>query len=205
VKALLWNSMLLVILFEPVYGLSAPAPAQNQNANAASEPAIPAVQSPMALAGESHDADLQFPVMRTLGGMGLVVFFMVAAFLGAKKFAPRYFNKPSSGKSLKIIETLAMGDRRSISLIEVANSRFLVGNTPQQINLLAVLPESVSVVSEPDAVAVTPRNPDRKEARVPFRNLFEVEKNRPPQGSANPLPEDLRTKMRQLREALERS
>jgi len=86
----------------------------------------------------------------------------------------------------------------------VGNSRFLIGNTPHQINLLATLPESVSLVSEPETMALTAQSIPRKEHRTSFRNMFEVEKGRSAQHAGNSLPEDLRTKMRQLRDTLER-
>jgi flagellar biosynthetic protein FliO len=197
--------MLIGLLFLPAFGQSAsPVPASPgpQESVAA---AAPAEQEPIAMPAEVPGEGLQFPVLRTIGGLGVVVFLMIAVFFGAKKFAPRYFNKPSSEKNLKVIETLSMGDRRSISLIEVANSRFLVGNTPHQINLLSALPEPFSLVSEPETLGVNAKSANIKETRIPFRNLFEVEKNRPSQNSVNSLPEDLRTKMRQLRDALERS
>jgi len=97
-----------------------------------------------------------------------------------------------------------MGDRRSVSMIEVGNSRYLIGNTPHQINLLAALPDPISLVSEPDTLPATAKSAARKESMSSFRNLFEVEKKRSTQYAGNPLPEDIRTKMRQLREALER-
>jgi flagellar biogenesis protein FliO len=148
--------------------------------------------------------DLRFPWMRTMGGMGLVICLMIGTYFAAKKFAPRYFAKGSTDRNLKVIETLSMGDKRSISMIEVAGSRFLVGNTPNQISLLAALPEQISLMSEPETPPSEPRIAREKELKTPFRNLFEVEKRRPMQYAENPLPEDIRSKMRQLREALER-
>jgi len=203
-KAYLRYLMLLVLTFTPVYGQSASLPSPNPDTNAGSAVASPADQGPAAPVPETKDADLQFPILRTLGGLGLVVCLMIAAFFAAKKFAPRYFNKPASERNLKIIETLSMGDRRSISLVEIANSRFLIGNTPHQINLLAALPEPLSLVSEPETAPAPSKIVSRKESRIPFRNLFEVEKNRPLQYAGNPLSDDLRAKMRQLRDALER-
>jgi flagellar biosynthetic protein FliO len=147
-------------------------------------------------------ADLS--LVRAAGGLGIVLCLMIAAYFAARKFAPRYFSKGSSAKNLKLIETLSMGDKRSISIIEVANSRFLVGNTLHQINLLAPLPEPASFVSKPEPVAANYTDGAPKETGSPFRNLFEVEKKRPNTHPPNPLPEDVRTKMRQLREALER-
>ncbi|HSW39783.1 MAG TPA: flagellar biosynthetic protein FliO, partial [Acidobacteriota bacterium] len=107
-------------------------------------------------------------------------------------------------RNLKIIETLGMGDKRSISILEVGNKRFMVGNTPHQINLLATLSETMSLASEGETVPDDVNTNTRGESKMPFRNLFEVEKKRPLNQAGNALPEDLRLKMRQLREALER-
>ncbi len=182
---------------------SSPAP----ETKAVAEATVPVPDpSPVSTIPDTKVADMQFPIMRTIGGMGLVVFLMLGAFFGVKRFAPRYFNKPASQRNLKIIETLGMGDRRSISLVEVGNSRYLVGNTPHQINLLAMLPDPVSLLSEPEEMPAPSKGTSKKGAGAPFRNLFEVEKNRHSiQQAAHPLPDDLRVKMRQLREALERS
>jgi len=129
---------------------------------------------------------------------------MLIPYFAARKFAPRYFSKGAATKNLKVIETVSLGDKRSISIIEVANNRFLVGNTLNQINLLAPLPEPVSFVSKPEPETANYRDGLSKDNGSQFRNLFEVEKERPNQYKPNPLPEDVRTKMRQLREALER-
>jgi len=194
--------MILALFLAPAYGqLVAPSPGESGNANGG-----PLIQEqvPATPTGEGQEAEMNFPIMRTVGGLGLVLCLMIAAYFAARKFAPRYFTRGASDKNLRLIETLAMGDKRSISLIEVANSRFLIGNTPHQINLLAALPEPVSLVSEPDALPLKPNDTIREESHTHFRNLFEVEKRRSSQHMGHPLPEDIRTKMRQLREALER-
>jgi flagellar biosynthetic protein FliO len=153
---------------------------------------------------DMRDGDMQFPVLRTLGGMGLVICLMIGIYLAAKKFAPRYFTKAVADRNLKVIETLSMGDRRSIAVIEVGTNRFLIGNTPQQINLLATLPAPLSLRSEPESAPEHPEEKVKSETGSSFRNLFEVAKSRSPQRAGNPLPDDIRLKMRQLRDALER-
>jgi flagellar biosynthetic protein FliO len=206
VKAYLRNLMLFALLLIPAQGQSAASPSPAPRGNTSSESVIPAAdQGPVAPAAELQDPETQSSVLRAVGGLGLVVFLMIGTFFAAKKYAPRYFSKPASQKNLKILETLSMGDRRSISLIEVGGSRLLVGNTPQQINLLAALPEPVSLVSEPEETVPVSKATNTKGSGVPFRNLFEVEKSRPTQRAGHPLPDDLRVKMRQLRDALERS
>jgi len=143
----------------------------------------------------------QFPVWRTVGGMGLVLCLLVGAYFGIRKFAPGYFPKTSpGGKNLKVVESIGMGDRRSIALVEAGGKRFLIGSTPQQINLLTTLPEHFSLVAE-DSEA----NDTKKEVteRQTFRNMFEMGKKQPVRNSGNVLPDEIRQKMRRLHEALE--
>jgi flagellar biogenesis protein FliO len=203
-KAFLRNLVVILLLIAPAYGQLAPASAPITAGNSSSDSTAIDTQAQPASPVEMKEADLHFPVFRTLGGLGLVICLMVAGYFAAKKFAPRYFAKSAAERNLRVIETLAMGDKRSISMIEAGNSRFLIGNTPNQINLLVALPETVSLVSEPEALPVGPKGLTGKESTVPFRSLFEVEKKRSAQYTGNPLPEDIRMKMRQLREALER-
>jgi flagellar biosynthetic protein FliO len=156
-------------------------------------------------APEPQVEEFKYPIFRAIGGMGLVLCLIAGGYFAVKKIAPQYFSKRSADKNLKVLETLSMGDKRSISIVQVGGSRFLVGNTAHQINLLTSLPEKVSLVSEPEVPLVEAKKELIKESTAHFRKLFEVEKNRPaPQKTSHPLPEDLRTKMRLLREALER-
>jgi len=207
-KILLRNLLIVMLCIMPAYGQSASTPAQTTDGNANSaandSPALLDTQARPNPAVDAQASNLGLPVLRTLGGLGLVLCLMTGGYFVAKKIAPRYFAKSASEKSLKVIETLPMGDKRTISMIEVGDSRFLVGITPHQINLLAALPEPLSAVSESEALPVTSKRTGLNESMTPFRNLFEVEKKRPTQYAGNPLPEDLRTKMRQLRESLER-
>jgi len=209
-KAVLMNLIMVVLLLPCAYGQSVSIPSRTENEQPAG--VVVAEQTPITTTGDTHTGDTQgaesssmnFSWIRAAGGMGLVLCLIVGIFIGAKKFAPRFFAKGVSEKSLKLIETLSMGDRRSISVIEVANHRFLVGNTANQITLLAALPEPLSVISEPEDEPPKPKETPKYDPRSPFRSLFEAEKKRPSQGAANPLPDDIRTKMRQLRDALER-
>jgi flagellar biosynthetic protein FliO len=203
-KVVLLALLILAISLVPAYAQIASNPSLGENIKSESNAAITAEKNQPAMPVEVPDGGTSFSIMRTAGGMGLVICIMIGVYFAARKFAPRYFAKGASEKNLKVIETLAMGDRRSISLIEVANARFLVGNTPHQISLLAALPEPVSLVSEPEELSIDPKETFRNDARTPFRKMFEVEKKRPASNMGHPLPDDLRLKMRQLRETLER-
>jgi flagellar biosynthetic protein FliO len=164
--------------------------------------AVPAQAAPpQAVEAQSSD----FPLMRTLGGLGLVLCLIVFGFLAAKKFAPQFFTKNPSGKNLKLLETLSMGEKRSIAVVEFHDQRFLVGNTPQQISLLACFPGTIPLVSEPEISLLSDSGGAKAKATQQFRNIYEMEKTRPRNlGKPKQIPEDVKAKMRQLREALER-
>jgi flagellar biosynthetic protein FliO len=196
--------LILSILITPVLAQSVSDAAQ-QNAGMVNNDSKTMVGTrPTLQTAESQDIGWQFPWMRMIGGMGIILCLMAVLYLCAKKYAPRFFKKSAAERNLKIIETLSMGDKRSIALIEFGNSRFLIGNTPHQINLLATLPEPLSLVSEPEDVPLDSKAKPTKESKSPFRSLFEVEKKRPTQYTGHAMPDDVRMKMRQLREALER-
>ncbi len=200
--------LLIVTAFCLVFAcfLSAAAPKKTENVNPAPAAAV-AVVEPVPLpmqAVEPQVEEFRFPTFRAIGGLGIVLCLIAAGYFAVRKFAPQYFTKSASERNLKVIETLSMGDRRSISIIQVANNKYLVGNTAHQINLLTALPEKLSLVSEIESPEPELIKEPRRESRNHFRNLFEAEKSRSTSQVGHPLPEDLRTKMRQLREALER-
>jgi flagellar biosynthetic protein FliO len=146
----------------------------------------------------------QLSFLRAFGGLGLVLCLLVGAYLGVRKFAPGYFPKMTSeGKNLKIVESIGMGDRRSIALVEVGGRRFLLGSTPQQINMLTALPEHFSMVAEENVVPVASVAKEEVGEKRPFMNLFDMGKKRHARHSGHVLPDEIRMKMRRLREALE--
>ena len=177
---------------------------QDESENSA-EMEIPLREQPQEiLETETSDESFQFPLFRTIGGLGLVFCLMIALYFGARKFFPQYFQKADAEQNLKILETLNMGDRRSIALIQVSDKRFLIGNTSNQINLLTEICESSPSASEDNESLQHSPEKEKKESGNSFRNLFEFEKKRPVPNAGSPLPDDIRTKMRLLREALER-
>jgi flagellar biosynthetic protein FliO len=204
VKAILIKLTILMLFLPCAFGQAVLTSPRIESGNISGGSVIAADKMQPTSGMDAQDGGGHFSMLRTLGGMGIVLCLMIGMFFAAKKFAPRYFTRATAERNLKVIDTLAMGDRRSISLIEVGGNRFLIGNTPQQINLLAALPEAISLVSEPEALPVNPKEKNRYDFTSPFRNLFEVEKKGRPQNLAHVLPEDIRTKMRQLRKSLDR-
>jgi hypothetical protein len=42
-------------------------------------------------------------------------------------------------KRLRVTETISLGEKRSVSIVQVDGSQFLIGSSPQSVQLLAVL------------------------------------------------------------------
>ncbi len=189
-------------------GIASAMAQQNKAASPTQSPANPlttiqTAQAPVQTEGTGVP-DLGFSILRAVGGLGLVLTLILGGYFAIRKFAPQYFTKSTPSQNMKILETLSMGDRRSISLVEVGNSRFLVGNTPQQINLIMALQDSLSLTTESEAIRPLPKPAPKTEPGPQFRKMYDFEKSWTVQRGANPLPDDLRMKMRQLRRALEK-
>jgi flagellar biosynthetic protein FliO len=152
------------------------------------------VAQPASAAAPEANGIPDYPVIRTLGGLGLVISLIVLCSFAARKYAPQFFNRKRGAQKLRILESLSMGDKRSIALVQVEGACYLVGNTAQQINLLAQLPPDFPLN----------RSGYGAETGDSFRKLYEVEKKpAAPKGVPKAIPADVRAKMRQLREALE--
>lgn len=71
----------------------------------------------------------------------LAVLFVLALFITAvyvsKKLLPKIANLP--GKKIRIIETVHLGPRKAVHLIEIDNRRFLIGSTNENVTKLADL------------------------------------------------------------------
>jgi flagellar biosynthetic protein FliO len=71
----------------------------------------------------------------------IAILFVLALFIAAiyvsKKFLPKITNLP--GKEIRIIETIHLGPRKAVHLLEIENRRFLIGSTNESITKLADL------------------------------------------------------------------
>jgi flagellar biogenesis protein FliO len=61
------------------------------------------------------------------------------------KFAVHARRKP---KSLVLLESSALGDRRFVSVVQFERQRFLIGSSPSSVALLARLPDVVSAAKQ---------------------------------------------------------
>jgi flagellar protein FliO/FliZ len=150
---------------------------------------------------ESTESGSGFSFLKVVGGLGLVLSLIVFGTLAVRRFAPQYLTKRSSERTIKLIESLSMGERRSIAVIEIEDRRLLIGNTPNQITLLASLGDGTSFLSDHEAASVPVSS---RAAATPFRNLYETEKSGQSRSRMKVIPPDIRAKMRQLRESMEK-
>ena len=67
----------------------------------------------------------------------LVLALFVAVVYISKKLLPKITNLP--GKEIRIIETIHLGPRKAVHLLEIDNRRFLIGSTNENVTKLADL------------------------------------------------------------------
>ena len=65
----------------------------------------------------------------------LVIALGVAAIYISKKFLPKITNLP--GKKVRIVETVGLGQRRAVHLLQIGNRQLLIGSTGESITKLA--------------------------------------------------------------------
>lgn len=89
---------------------------------------------------DKSDADLGSAVYRMILGVSVVVVLGVAAIYVSKKVLPRF--SAIQGKQIKVLETVHLGSRKTIYLIEIAGQQVLVGSTSDRFSKLAdIYPE----------------------------------------------------------------
>lgn len=187
-----------------------PTPASEPpTATTLSEPAAAAPASPrpaQVQLAEAIPGGGDFPFVRAVGGLGLVLSCIVGGFVAVRKFAPQCLRGATSEKALRVIETLPMGDKRSLALVQVGDQRLLIGTTSHQISVLSALGGPWSAAGDS---GVEPPNHSPLQAvpggrpRESFRGLYESQKGRRSGAAGRTIPADIRAKMRQLRDGLE--
>ena len=81
-----------------------------------------------------------------------VVVLGVAAFYVSKKLLPKITNLP--GKEVRVVETVYLGPRKAVHVLEVGSRRFLVGSTNENITKLADITDITSNFTELSAQEV---------------------------------------------------
>ena len=96
-----------------------------------------------------NDQDYFKPPDHNPVGAILAVLFVLALFVVviyvSKKLLPKITNL--SGKEIRIVETIHLGPRKAVHLLEVENRRFLIGSTNENITKLADLSGNIMDLS----------------------------------------------------------
>ena len=86
--------------------------------------------------------------LKTFGSLVLVLGLAGLSLWALKKYGRGRIPGGGGGK-LRVVETLALGDRRFVSILDVEGERFLLALTPQGVNLISRLDPGDR--GEPDA------------------------------------------------------
>jgi len=74
-------------------------------------------------------------VYRMILAVSIVAALGIAAIYAAKKLLPRL--TPAQGKKVKVLETVHLGPRKMVHLLEIGGQQILIGSTPDKITKLA--------------------------------------------------------------------
>jgi flagellar biosynthetic protein FliO len=88
--------------------------------------------------------------LRALLAVVFVVILGVAAIYVSKKLLPQIAKVP--GKQIRIIETVHLGPRKAVHLIDIGHRRFLIGSTNENVTKLADLNDSFAGLSVQEAI-----------------------------------------------------
>jgi flagellar biosynthetic protein FliO len=95
------------------------------------------------MAGDQRDSREQPPtatglLIRTLGALLIIVGLIVAAAWGMKRFGGARFGTPKeNAPTLAILNSLSLGERRSLTIVRFGDRTLLLGSTANSVTLLA--------------------------------------------------------------------
>jgi len=89
-----------------------------------------------------------FSIRAILAVLFVLALFIVAIYV-SKKLLPKITNLP--GKEIRIVETVHLGPRKAVHLLEIGNRRFLIGSTNENITKLADLAGEIMDLSASEA------------------------------------------------------
>ena len=92
---------------------------------------------------------------RALGSIVVVLGLAGGGLWAFRKWGVKHL-PGTGGTRLKMEETLAMGDRRHISILRADDEQFLVAFSPQGIQLLAFSPQGIQLLARLDGVSQAP-------------------------------------------------
>lgn len=142
----------LMVLLLAVFGASASAQSEAKPPAAATDSTSPQQPQPAPdnnndrlpfMSQSEHESQDAAPgvaglLFRTVGALLLIVGLIVAVAWGMKKFAGARFGSPKEdAPQLALLNSLSLGDRRSLAVIRFGSRTLLVGSTAQNVTLLA--------------------------------------------------------------------
>ena len=89
-----------------------------------------------------------FSIRAVIAVLFVLVLFMAAIYV-SKKLLPKITNLP--GKEIRIAETIHLGPRKAVHLLEIGNRRLLIGSTNENITKLADLTGEIMDLSASEA------------------------------------------------------
>lgn len=112
--------------------------AQREEEQAAKEASKDVGAEPNTKPASIYQADnLALTSLRTIGSCILVLGVIFGLFFLLRRVAPHRFGNTASQKLVRVIESVPLGERRSVVLVGVGGERYLLGTTAQNISLLA--------------------------------------------------------------------
>lgn len=85
------------------------------------------------------------PFLKMMAAVLLVVALGIAAIYISKKFLPKITNL--SGKKIRILETVHLGQRKAVHLLQIGNQQLLIGSTSEGITALADVTDTLTDLS----------------------------------------------------------
>jgi len=92
----------------------------------------------------ASDSDSVSSLTRGMGAVVLVIGMILSASFLARRLWPQRFGPQTSRRQIEVIESVALGDRHSLTLVKVGTCSLLLGRTPAGMTLLErieLLPE----------------------------------------------------------------
>jgi flagellar biosynthetic protein FliO len=102
-------------------------------------------KDPNFLGGSPYNAGSGQLFFRAMLAVLFVVVLGVAAIYVSRKLLPKIANLP--GKEIRIIETVHLGPRKAVHLLEIGNRRLLIGSTNENVTKLADITGSFANLS----------------------------------------------------------
>lgn len=141
---------------------SAPMAAEQQASQQVAAQAPAAASSAASLSWSQNTAitpapasaplDVRTPLLKTLGGLMVIIAVILACAFVTKKWLIQPY---SSHQTLKLVAQLTLGPKEKVAIIDVAGQQLLVGITAYNIRTLTELSQPISLPAAPEPSAFT--------------------------------------------------